>query len=175
MEAQAIPLVYELIQQYKPRTYCEIGVHNGLSAAGIIKEMFKYQMSVKFVGYDAFEPVGKAEHNGKSDAGEQHYIKCCQRMQGIQKVNNLDWQLIKGFTTDTLKPQRFDFAYIDGGHSYETVNHDYSMLKRSNIILFDDYNLREVKCAVDEIVLGYQLPYTTPNGKKKKWVIINEN
>jgi len=173
MEHEAVEEFYKLINVYKPRTYCEIGTHNGLTAAGVIKEMFKYVDQVTFDGYDAFQSVPAREHNGKSQAGDVHYKKCVRRMEGIQHTHNLTWTLHKGFTTDTLiTPRKFDLAYIDGGHSYETVLHDYNMLKDSHIIIFDDYNLNEVKRAVDSIGLGYQLPYTAR--KKKKWVIINK-
>jgi len=176
MESQAVPLVYELIEKYKPKTYCEIGVHNGLSAAGIIFEMLKYHNDVYIEAYDAFEPVDKIEHNGKSVAGKDHQKKCEKRFKGIQsQYPNFTYKIIKGLTSDTLKKKRFDLTYIDGGHSYETVKYDYSMLQDSKVIIFDDYNLSEVQRAVDEIGKGYRLPYTTPNGKKKKWVIINED
>ena len=175
MESQAAPLVYELIKTYKPKTYCEIGVHNGLSAAGIVFEMLKYHSDVYIEAYDAFMPVNKIEHNGKSVSGDEHYNRCIKRFKGIRsQYPSFSYKIIKGLTQDTLKEQAFDFAYIDGGHSYETVKHDYEKLKNSKIILFDDYNLAEVQRAVNEIGKGYRLPYTTPNGKKKKWVILNE-
>lgn len=174
MEKETIPFLYKLIQDRKPTTYCEIGTHNGLSAAGILKEMFKYVDHVTFDGYDAFQTVPKEEHNGKSQSDEDHYKKCVRRMEGIAKQYNLDWTLHKGFTTDTLvTPRKFDLVYIDGGHSYDTVLHDYSMVKDSTVILFDDYNLKEVKRAVDSIRLGEELVINTR--KKRKWLIINEN
>jgi len=177
MEAQAIPEVEKLIAKYKPKTYCEIGVHNGLTAAGLIMYMLKFNPDIHAELYDAFEPVDwRKEHNGKSDATEEHYKKCIKRMEGI-RLQNLEfkYKIVKGYTQDTLKNKKYDFAYIDGGHSYDTVKHDYNKVLRSKIILFDDYNLTNVKRAVDEIGKGYRLPYETPNGKKKKWVIINDS
>lgn len=174
MEKEAVPLVYKLIEKYKPQTYCEIGVHNGLSASGIIFEILKYQTNIYVEAYDAFIPVDKVEHNGKSQSGDKHYKKCIKRFTGIQnQYPGFKFKIVKGLTKFTLENKSYDFVYIDGGHSYETVKHDYSKVKNSKIILFDDYNLPEVKLAVDEIGKGYKLPYTTPNRKKKKWVIIN--
>jgi precorrin-6B methylase 2 len=60
--------------------------------------------------------------------------------------------LIRGNTKQTLtEPKVFDFVYIDGGHSYDTVIHDYSMVKDSTVIVFDDYQIKEVSVAVEEI------------------------
>ena len=50
-----------------------------------------------------------------------------------------------------ITPVAYDFVYIDGGHSYETVMHDYFMVKESNVIVFDDYQITGVKKAIDEI------------------------
>ena len=50
-----------------------------------------------------------------------------------------NFTLLKGDTKDQLKNTKVDFAYIDGGHSEDTVNHDYEMLKESDVIVFDDY------------------------------------
>ena len=45
----------------------------------------------------------------------------------------------------------FDFVYIDGGHSYETVMHDYAKVKDSKVIIFDDVQMPAVAKAIHEI------------------------
>ena len=50
-----------------------------------------------------------------------------------------DYQLTAGNTRETLKDMAVDFAFIDGGHSIETIRGDYEALKYSRFILFDDY------------------------------------
>jgi predicted O-methyltransferase YrrM len=174
MEKESVPYIYNLIEQYKPKTFCETGCHNGLSAAGIIFQMLKYNKDIYYEGYDAFEEVPKIEHNGKSMSGQLHYDKIHKRLAGIKKQHiQFDYKIIKGFTDKTLVQKTFDFVYIDGGHSYETVKHDYNMLKNSKIIIFDDYNLSGVKKAVNEIGIGELIPFEAR--KKKKWIIINDN
>jgi hypothetical protein len=65
---------------------------------------------------------------------------------------NFTFMLVPGLTKDTLvEPVKYDFVFIDGGHSYETVKHDYEMVKESKIILFDDYQLSGVRQFVDEL------------------------
>jgi precorrin-6B methylase 2 len=72
--------------------------------------------------------------------------------------------LVRGDTNKTLKLadlSKIDFAFIDGGHSYETTYNDLSMLyssmkSKSNTIVCDDYidvsNITDVKKAVDDFV-----------------------
>ena len=173
MEKEGANIVYELIAKYKPKTYCEIGLHNGLTAAGVVKEMLKYHDDVYIEGYDAFQEVTRVEHNGKSMSGDTHYNTCVKRFEGIKRSKpRFTYKIIKGLTSDTLKPKKFDLAYIDGGHSYETTLFDYNMLKESKIIVFDDYNLPGVMKAVDEIGLGEEMILNVR--KKRKWLIINK-
>jgi precorrin-6B methylase 2 len=62
------------------------------------------------------------------------------------------YELNIGWTTDTLtSPVLFDFIYIDGGHSYESVSHDWSMVKKSKMIVFDDYTMPGVNKLMQEI------------------------
>jgi len=176
MDRKSFDKVCEIIKNYQPQNYAEIGVHNGLTAAGICREILKYKPDLHFVGYDAFDEVPAVEHNGKSPSTNKHYEKCLWRFSGLKKDNpQFTWELVKGLTTDTLTtPVKYDFVYIDGGHSYETVKHDYNMVKESKIILFDDYNLKDVKKAISEIGKG-ELLASYDDWKKATWLIINED
>ena len=52
---------------------------------------------------------------------------------------------------------KIDFVFLDGGHSYETVKNDLSLIlkniKKNKIIICDDYNQKNygVKKAVEEL------------------------
>ena len=56
----------------------------------------------------------------------------------IKDNNNFDYLLYEGLTTNTLLNHTYDFVYLDGGHSYDTVKHDYNKIKNSKVIVFDD-------------------------------------
>ena len=50
--------------------------------------------------------------------------------------------LYKGDTKKTMESHQFndvDIAYIDGGHSYDTVSSDYKYLRQVPVVVFDDY------------------------------------
>jgi len=89
--------------------------------------------------------------------------------------NNIN--LIRGDTNKTLKQadlSKIDFAFIDGGHSYETTYNDLSVLyssmkNRSKTIVCDDYidatYITEVKKAVDDFVKEKHLTLDITKGK----------
>ena len=70
--------------------------------------------------------------------------------------------MIAGDTNKVLKEinlQNIDFVFLDGGHSYQTVTSDLSVLYESmrgknKVILCDDYGeasfIQEVKKAIDD-------------------------
>ena len=85
--------------------------------------------------------------------------------------------LVKGDTNKTLKQtdlNKIDFAFIDGGHSFETTYNDLSILyssmkNKSKTIICDDYAdasyITEVKKAVDDFVKEKNLSFKIIKGK----------
>jgi len=166
----AQPAILDLIEEHKPKSFCEIGCHEGMSARWFCHNILEYFPRLQYFGYDAFEDVPKIEHNGKSIPKQDKIITRLNWLK--RRYKHFQYNIIEGYTTDTLtSPRKFGMVYIDGGHSYETVMYDYSMVKDSKVIIFDDYNLPGVKQAVDEIGVGYLLPFE--HTKNKKWVIVN--
>jgi len=162
--------ILKLIEEHRPKSICEIGCHEGMTARWLCHNVLEYFPRLQYFGYDAFEEVPKVEHNGKSIPKQQKIITRLNWLK--RKYKHFQYNLIKGYTQDTLvSPVKVGLVYIDGGHSYETVKHDYSMVQDSKIIIFDDYNLPDVKRAIDEIGKGYLMPFS--HRKNKKWVIVN--
>ena len=153
-------------------TYLEIGAHRGRSivtVTNILKDKFKH---LHVVGYDIFNNESPefhiAEDNGK---GAGSFEKCDKALSKIVKRNtNVSYKLVEGYTTNTLKPTVVEFAYIDGGHSYETVKWDHEQLKDCNIIVFDDSDLTGVNRYLWEIKDRYNLY----NLGERQAIIIND-
>jgi len=139
-----------LLEKYKPKTFCEIGCHEGLTLKSLIPLSKELGYKIDYIGYDAFElaerptfeypknPItGEMEHNGKESAS---YEKIKDRCDKYVKNDLLEsYNIIKGWTHEVLKgPLQFDMVYIDGGHSYSTVKWDYEQVQNSKIIIFDD-------------------------------------
>lgn len=163
------------IKAYKPKTICEIGCHVGLTTQSLLFEAIKHTDTLYFAGYDLFELANeytdKKEINGKG-SGSLSRVK--RRLDGIKANHfpNLRYDLYKGDTNSTLEKRKFDFVFIDGGHSYQTVKHDYEKIKDSTVIFFDDYDIPDVKKFCDEIGAINLINFKS---KKKLAVLINES
>ena len=141
-------------------TYVEIGAHKGRSISNLGYEFSKVvNDKLNIIGYDVFDGgddlLHKDEDNGK---GAGNYDKCFRSLKKLSKRQpNVTFKLVKGFTTDTLEPMVADWAFIDGGHSYETVKWDHANLKDSSIIIFDDADLEGVNRYLWEIKDDYKI------------------
>lgn len=164
-----------LIEQYHPRVLVETGTHRGRSGCYMVQQCLQYHADVEYHGFDLFETAtadtDRQEINGK---GHGSFEKAQGRFAAIQQQHpGFRFSLHRGFTTDTfVNPIRADLAYIDGGHSTATVLHDYSMVKQSGIIVFDDYQLDSVKQALHEAGIADRVqPYITK--KTAQAILIN--
>ena len=162
MKARLLTSFYKIFDHYKPNTICEIGTHDAKSAVQFVDYCLKYNPNLLYVGYDIFDDVKNdqafhiKEINGK---GAGNYNTATNNLLHRKtKKNNFKFKLFKGYTQDTLTKSVYDFVYIDGGHSYETVKHDYNKLKESKVIVFDDYQTDDVKKFFDELIREISLP-----------------
>ena len=99
---------------------------------------------IKYWGFDLFEDV-------PSNIISKEFSKYPYSIDKITKLlsslNNVEVKLIKGNTLNTLKKlnndTKFDFIFLDGGHSIETINYDFinieKNLKKNSIVIFDDF------------------------------------
>jgi len=147
----------EIISDAKCEFIGEIGTHKGGTAQQFINLFAPKVKKLIYYGYDVFdadnpdENMHKRERNGKAPASYSVATTTLNKLKRVHK--NLDYKLHKGYTTDTLvAPVVFDFVWIDGGHSYETVKHDYSMVKDSKLIVFDDVKITGVNAFVNELI-----------------------
>ena len=156
MKVSMLPPFWKIFDHYKPNTICEIGTHDGKSAVQFVDYCLKINPKLQYIGYDIFDSVRhdkqfhEKEINGK---GAGSFKKAKSNLAHRQASNKkFKFQLHRGYTTDTLVKAEYDFVYIDGGHSYETVKHDYNKVKNSTVIVFDDYQTSGVKEFFDELV-----------------------
>lgn len=167
MKSVMLPAFYQLFDYAKPKTICEIGTHDAKSAVQFVDYCIKLNRNLKYFGYDIFDDVKyndefhTKEINGKG-AGKISKAKANLNHRK-HKYKFFKFQLFQGYTEDTLKNNDYDFVYIDGGHSYETVKHDYNKVKNSKVIVFDDYQTQGVKKFVDELLLTTTIQKTEWN------------
>jgi len=171
----------KLISIHKPKNFLEIGVLEGVTSKNVCQMLNSIHLGdFKYLGIDLFgtdrEKNNKKEFtplsNKYSNPFKHIYFNYMLRENPntIESVKNFlkDFQksvfLYKGYSQDILKNldiSEVDFAFLDGGHAYETVKSDLLILlnnmKKKSIILCDDYNIAHygVKKAVDELKNEY--------------------
>ena len=126
-----------LAAEKKPDVLIEIGTHKG-ARARLLKVHCK-----KYYGFDLWEAgdeeTDRRESNGKGRS---------TRAQAMQALAGADFELIQGDTLDTLpvfweSGIKIDFAWIDGGHSVDTIASDWRWISRmlapGAVVVFDDH------------------------------------
>ena len=189
-------LLLNIIAEKKPKHLLEIGVFCGVTSRNICELLNTiYNGDFSYTGFDLFgEKVDQ-----KLNEVEPEYIKSqkfsnplkhfyyniflkenLNSMESIEKFlkkfkKNIN--LVKGDSNKTLNQynlSKIDFAFIDGGHSYETTYNDLSILysfmkNKAKTIVCDDYMdatyITEVKKAVDEFVKKNNLKFEVIKGK----------
>ena len=171
-----------LISKFKPKNFLEIGVLEGVTSRNVCEQLNKINDgNFNFIGIDLFGD-DLLENNNKEFTPISYsinnplkwvYFKLILRMDPnskecvehlLKKFKN-SVKIFKGYSKDVLKIidlNKIDFVFLDGGHSYNTVKEDLSILtanlKENSVILCDDYNVIHygVKKAVDEIKINHE-------------------
>ncbi len=101
---------------------------------------------VTYVGYDLFgtatPEMNEKEFNSKANNTAEAVSERLAEyaIEKAKEGKTFEFKLVEGDTNETLldKPVA-DLVFIDGGHSYETVSHDYDQLKHNKVVVLDDY------------------------------------
>lgn len=131
--------LYELVNVFKPRFIVEVGTWTGNNAKNMINIASQFHTDVIYQGFDLFEEA--TEETDKQEFNVKPHTSRSAVMQDIvANCPQAAVKLVQGNTRETLNTSiAADFAFIDGGHSIETIAHDYEMLKHSKVIVLDDY------------------------------------
>ena len=133
--------INKIIGIVRPTTIVEVGTWSGHRAISMAQTALQHQSKVEYFGFDLFED-STTEDDAREKNVKHHYtINQVARLleEYSQRNPGFSAKLIKGDTRKILPDMNVDFAYIDGGHSVETIQSDYEHLKNSKVILFDDY------------------------------------
>ena len=189
-------LLLKIISEKRPKHFLEVGVFCGVTSRNICELLNSiHDGDFSYVGFDLFGEKIDQELNEV----EPEYIKSQkfsnpfkhiyynfllkENLNTIESIEKFlkkfkkNINLVKGDTNKTLKKtnlKKIDFAFIDGGHSYETTYNDLSILyssmkNKSKTIICDDYAdasyITEVKKAVDDFVKKNNLSLEIIKGK----------
>ena len=191
IKAKRYKQLIDCIQLYKPQTILETGTFNGQRAIEMSLAAFQHHDTVTYIGYDLFENATLESDIKEFNSKAHNTVKVirdrlnqfAEKMKEKKKVFN--FRLVAGDTKETLQhpilvststgetvinPSDVDFAYIDGGHSDDTVKHDYNILKDVPVIIMDDF-ITPIKEYTEDIT-SYQAVnriYTSLKDKRK-WI-----
>ena len=171
----------ERLSNYNPRNVLEIGVFCGVTARNICdfldktnKNNFRY-IGVDLFGYnqnnikDEIEPTFLKNQKFSNPLKNIYYnyilkenLNSIESISKLLKNYNNNIRLIAGDTNKVLKNldlENVDFTFLDGGHSYQTVTNDLTILydamkDKKKVILCDDYGkesyIPEVEKAIND-------------------------
>ena len=171
----------ERLSIHNPKNVLEIGVFCGVTARNTCDLLSKTNgKNFSYIGVDLFG----SDQNEQKDEIEPTFLKdqkfsnplkniyynyiLKENLNSIKSVNKLldkysdNIKLIAGDTNKVLKEidlNNIDFTFLDGGHSYQTVINDLTILYKSmkgkkKVILCDDYGkesyIPEVEKAIND-------------------------
>ena len=171
-------ILLDQIEIYKPKNFIEVGVFQGVTSRNVCEKLYEINKeNFLFHGIDIFEDTNinidnkemTIKHNKISNPFK-HLIFNIILKKNLFSIDSIysflkkfknNVQLYKGFSETELPKidmSKIDMVFLDGGHSYETVRSDLSLIlkgiKKDKIIICDDYDQVDygVKRAVDEIL-----------------------
>ena len=141
-----------LFSEHRPRTLAEIGVWRGDRAVRFLAEGAQLK---RYVGFDLFEDISEStfvsEGMGACEPHSEAAVR--RRLAPVAALRGCTVELIAGTTHETLpgfadaNRGQFDFVYLDGGHSLETIASDWAcahrMVRPGGLVVFDDYYLND--------------------------------
>lgn len=138
-------------QTARKQNILEIGTYNGNTAVALITIAKRYEPpeAIHYYGFDLFE------HLDEETLRREHSKKPSRTMDAVRAfiigetgISQKQVHLYQGFTHKTLWENlpglpKMDFIFIDGGHSFETVENDWrackELMSEDTVVVFDDY------------------------------------
>ena len=185
----------EIVGEKKPQHFLEIGVFCGVTSRNICEFLnLLHQGNFTYTGIDLFGDDNNDNNEKKPEYITQQkfsnplkhiyynlYLK--ENLNSLKSVKKFlekfenKINLYKGNSNNVLKDldiKKIDFAFIDGGHSYQTTLNDLetvhqNMKGKKGTIVCDDYQdasyITDVKKAIDDYVKRESLSLRIIEGK----------
>ena len=176
-DIESAKILLNEIDNYKPKNFLEVGVFQGVTSRNVCEKLnINNNGNFSFHGIDIFEDSNinvdnkeMTHKHSKLSNPFKHLLfniilkKNLFSIKSIYKFLNKfkdNVHLYKGYSNTELPKidlSKIDMIFLDGGHSYETVSSDLSLIlkeiKKGKVIICDDYDQKNygVKKAVDEL------------------------
>ncbi len=157
---QHVPFAFWLIEQTKPKSFLELGVHNGVSYFAFCEAVRQLNLETECIAIDHWAgdtQAGKFDDSVFNDFKINH-----ARYQSFSTFirGNFDEALLK------IKDDSIDLIHIDGFHSYNQVASDFSLAyeklnKEKGIIILHDINEYQLTFGVNKFYREVEIQYPT--------------
>jgi len=151
----------EMVRDIKPEHVIEIGTWNGKRAIEMMAVSNCY-----YTGFDLFEEATK--ETDLKEFNVKRHNNMVDVAKSVQTAGFSKFCLIRGNTNETLGryfkngAEPFDFAFIDGGHSKETIENDFRLIaaniQKGGTIILDDWYEPELEGLGCNFIDGEVLP-----------------
>jgi hypothetical protein len=125
----------------RPGSIVEIGTWSGHRAIQMGSAALAVRKEIRYDGFDLFEDATPeqdcAEMNVKPHYPEEQ-VEALLAWFAMHQPG-FRFQLTKGDTREVLPQMQADLAFIDGGHSVETIRSDFGRLRASRVLVLDDW------------------------------------
>jgi len=137
---------------FRPRKILEIGTYTGENALRMIQaaSIFTPANEIEYFGFDLFEML--TDDLLRKEASLKPTLAHASVLEKLKKTNAKIY-LFQGDTKETLAKAKdklgtMDLIFVDGGHSFETIDADWNNIKNlineKTLVIFDDYYLSKL-------------------------------
>ena len=137
------------INKYKCKNIIEVGVWNGRNSKRMLRAACSNHKAneINYWGFDLWEQMDndifENEYSKKPPSKEKINAKLLSTGCNINLIQGDTKKTLKNFYDENKTKLDIDFIYIDGGHSFDTIQSDWDNLKGfmndKTLTIFDDY------------------------------------
>lgn len=136
-----------VIDGVKPKRILEVGTWCGLRAIDMVERAMKHEPKVHYIGIDLFE-LATSDTDAVELNVKKHFslAEVEERLQGYRFTHpGFTFELHRGFSRDVLPniDKTVDLAFVDGGHSIDTISFDLKSLQDVPVLVADDFYMAD--------------------------------
>ena len=167
-------LLYALVAKYRPNTVLEFGTGRGYGSLCMAWAMCDFGITGTIHTIDMVSPSKRFKWPIIWPDSDEANVDYLSRFEVWQEVAKPQWMKhvnsmvgLSGVVLQSYSGNPVDFAFIDAGHGYRSVRHDFIMTLHhasdSIGILFDDYSTEDWGLGTQKLVSDDVLPYCSPS------------
>jgi hypothetical protein len=157
---QHIPFAYWLIENFKPRSFLEMGTHNGVSYFAFCEAIRQQKLDTKCIAVDNW--IGDTQAGIFDEMVFYNFVEAHKKYTNFSSFikNDFEKALVE------IEEDSIDLIHIDGFHSYNSVSTDFDLAleklnKENGIIILHDINEFQITFGVNKFWRELENRYRT--------------